>query len=270
MSAKKIQSTKNYRLFVRHTDDNRPLDIKKHKRLLESMKLYGFLEGFPIVCFRDKDGNLNVKDGQHRLLIAEMLGLPVHWVEEKVDFDPSITSTAARPWSLRDYAEKFAANGQKDYQEGLDFAEQHGLPLGIAFSLLAGYTGYSHVAEAYTGGTYKVKDRAWADAVAGVYGPMVTMSAELKGARFIEACMAICRVKDFDAKRLFEGAKRLRNRLVNLPTRDAYLDLAEEVYNFGRKQLVGLKTAALMAMKERNAIEVKKKARALASNGKAH
>lgn len=252
--SRKISATKNYRLFTRHSNENRPLDAPRHKRLLESMKRYGFLQCFPIVCFRDKNGNLVVKDGQHRLSFAETLGIPVYWVEEDVDFDVAVVNCTAKIWVLRDYARKHAANGIRDYQEGIDFADQHGLPIGTAFALLAGTISFNNCQEHFVDGTFKVKDQSWADAVAGIYGPLVALSPVLKNARFIEACMAACRVPTFEPKRLVSNAERCREKLVSFSTRDAYLDMVEQVYNFGRKQLLGLKALATMAMRERNIV----------------
>jgi hypothetical protein len=51
---------------------------------------------------------------------------------------------------------------------------------------------------------------------------------------------------------LIGGAERCREKLVSYSTRDAYLDLLESVYNFGRKQLVSLKLPAIEAMRKRN------------------
>jgi hypothetical protein len=259
---RKIQATKNYRLFTRSDGENRPLNLKKHKRLYDSMKLYGFLASFPIVCVRDANGNLRVKDGQHRLAIAEELGLTVFWTEEKTEFDPAITSTASEKWNLKDHALKHAANGITQYREGLDFAEQHGLPIGTAFALLAGTTSFNNVQNQFIDGTFKIKDRQWADAVAGIYGPMVALSGDLRTAIFVAACMRVCRVDEFDAKRLLRNAARIRERLAAYSTLEANLDMLEEVYNFSAKNLVGLKTAAMMAMRERSAVRKAKRKKA--------
>jgi hypothetical protein len=258
MASKKIQSTKNYRLFQR-SDENRPLDIKRHKKLRESLQKYGWLPEFPMVCIRDGKGNLIVKDGQHRLAIAETLGLTVYWIEATTDWDVALVNSTPKPWVLRDFAQKYAANGKTAYQEGIDFADLHHLPVGTAFALLAGTTSFTNCQVQFVDGDFKVKDRAWADAVAGIYAPIVMMAPPLKNARFIEACMAVCRVPDFDAKRLLACAERCREKLVPFSTRDAYLDMLETVYNFGRKQLVGLKSAAVMAMRERNIKHTPKK-----------
>ena len=254
-SLKKIMTTKNYRLFHRHSDDNRPLDLKKHKKLIESMKRYGFLRCFPIVVYREKKNGdrLIVKDGQHRLAIAETLGLPVYWVEEEIDFDVAFINGTPKGWELRDYAQKYATNGVKAYQEGMDFAEQYGLPLSMAFALLAGTTTFTNCYGPFEKGEFKVRDRKWAESVAGVYVPLVQMSPAIKNKRLVEAVMAVCRVPEFDGKRLLAGAERCREKLVPYSTRDAYLDMMEAVYNFGRKQLVGLKAAAMMAMRDRSA-----------------
>jgi len=250
MSSKKIFQTKNYQMFQR-SDDNRPADMSKHKKLEDSMRAYGFLSCFPIAVVRN-NGHLIVKDGQHRLMIAESLGLPVSYVEETVDFDIAKVNSAAKGWALRDYADMYAANGVSSYREGLAFAQQHKIPIGMAFSLLAGTTSFNNCYNSFLDGSFKVKDRKWAEAVADIYAPVVALCPRLKNARFIEACMSVCRVKDFNAKRLIQGAERARHLLVPYATKDACLDMIEEIYNFGRRDLVGLKTAALMAMRDRN------------------
>ena len=255
MALTKIQQTKNYRLFIRNPE-NRPTDARKHRKLRESLQRYGFLRCFPVVVRREDD-KLIVKDGQHRLMIAETLGIPVWWVEEEVDFDIATINSAAKVWSLRDFALKHAANGLTDYAEGLEFAALHKLPIGTAFALLAGLTGLTACHDEFIDGTYKVKDRAWADLVAGIYAPLVAMSPEIRNARFVEACMAVARVPGFEADRIISGAKRQRDKLVAYSTRDAYLEMLEEIYNFKRSNLVGLKALATMAMRDRNPRHIK-------------
>jgi hypothetical protein len=265
MSAKKasatkaIRSTTNYRMFHR-SKENRVLDLKKHKKLFESMKKYGFLQSFPISCHRNGDKNLCVKDGQHRLTIAESLKIPVYFVEEDIDFDVAEVNSTAKVWVLKDFALKYAANNLSAYQEGLEFCEQYKLPIGSGFALLAGACTFSgNINNAFISGAYKVKDRQYANDVAGVYTQLIGLSPSLKSARMLEACMAICRVDGFDSKRLIQGAARCRERLVSYSTKDAYLAMLEELYNFGRSKLFGLKAAALMAMRERNPATMKRK-----------
>lgn len=253
MATKKIQSTRNYRMFQR-SDKNRETNLKKHKKLVESMKKYGFLSSFPIVVSRTKAGDLVIEDGQHRAIVAENLGLPIYWVEEDVEFDIAEINSTAKTWGLRDYAMTYSKNGLSDYSEGLEFADQFKVPVGTAFALLAGTTTYSNIQDQFFSGEFKVKDRAWADSVAGIYAPICEMSSAVRNQRFLEACMAVCRVPEFDAKRLLTNASRCREKLVSYSTRDAYLDMIESVYNFGRVKLFAIKIAATQVMRERNAV----------------
>lgn len=258
MASKKIQATKNYRMFTR-SDDNRDTNPRKHKHLYESMKEYGYLSSFPIVCFRDSDGRLVVKDGQHRLMIAESLGLPVYWVEEAVDFNIAKVNVTAVTWRLQDYAKMFSRNGKQAYTDGLEFAERHELPVGVAFALLAGHSTFGNLQEQFVAGEFKVKDRKWADTVAGIYCHIVRLSREVSNARFLQACMAVCRVKGFEPDRMLSCAQRCREKLVAYSTREAYLAMLEDIYNFGRQRKVPLKLDAENAMRARNATVASKK-----------
>lgn len=257
--SRKVNATKNYRLFGR-SQDNRPMELKKHKKLLLSMKKYGFLPCYPIICYRDKSKSLVVKDGQHRLAIAETLGLTVYWVETSEDFDVAIINCTPKTWALSDYARKWAEGGRKNYQELQEFAEMHGLPVGISVAMLSGQTSFhSTVADAFYTGGFKVTDRAWADRVASTYGPLVRLAPDIRNGRLLLACMSACRVPKFDPERLLRNARRVREKLVPYSTRDAYLDMIEEVYNYGQKALLGVKALATMAMRERSPINNKKK-----------
>lgn len=254
MSVRKptIQVTKDYRLFKR-SDENRPLDMSKHRNLEAQMKRYGFLPTFPAVCFRDKKGNLIVKDGQHRLAIAETLGLPVYWVEASEDFDIADINSTARTWTINDYVQRFAAAGIKDYADAIAFAGSYKLPVNTACGLLAGHSTSSNVADDIKNGTFKVVDLAYATMVAGTYAELIRMCPEIKHAKLLQACVAVARVEDFDAKRLISGATRCREKLVSYSTREGFLDMLEDIYNFGRSRLVPLKMQAMIVMKERNA-----------------
>lgn len=246
----KLQVTRNYRMFKR-SDANRQTNVRKHRKLKESMKRYGFLPCYPIVCRRDQHGNLVVKDGQHRLVLAEMLDIAVYWMEIEVDFDVAVINCTSKGWLLRDYAETHAQNGKYAYTFGLQFAKEHSLPIGTAFALLAGVNSFSQVSDDFTEGNFQVKERKWAEAVAAVYTPVVKMAKACKNARFVEACMAATRVEGFDPKRFLSGCEKKREELVSYTTRDLYLAMMERLYNFGRKTPVPLVIPAQNAMKAR-------------------
>lgn len=255
---RKIQCTKNYRLFCR-SDENRPLDLKKHKKLYASMKQYGFLPCFPVVCIRNGVGPRIVKDGQHRLAIAESLGLPVHYVDEATDFDVAIINSTPKTWTVRDYADKYALHGKKPYAVGIEFAERHGVPIGIAFALLGGTTSFGNVADEFMKGDFAIKNLNWAERVGSTYSALVNLSTALRNVRFLEACMAAAHVDGFDTSRLIHNAKQCRDKLVAYSTRDAFLEMMEYVFNFKRQKTMPLKFLAIQAMRARSPLKPKHK-----------
>ncbi|MCP4571449.1 MAG: hypothetical protein GY838_03785 [bacterium] len=256
LKSRAITGTTNYLLFS-NSKHNRGIDISKHRKLWVSMEKYGFLRCFPIVCVR-KNGKLIVKDGQHRLQIAQDLGLPVFYVVEETDFDIAEINNTPKTWGLYDYAKNYADNGRKAYREGLKFAAHHRLPIGVAFGMLYGTTS-KNVTPCLRSGTFRIKDRAWADIVASTYTAMIRLSKQLKTVRFLEALMAACRVKGFVPSRLIRGAQRCLDRLGSYSTRDAYLEMMEGLYNFNRQKTVPLKFMAIRAMKLRNPVKKAKK-----------
>jgi hypothetical protein len=260
MAFPKLQVTKNYRMFTRSAD-NRPVNLPKHKALFKSMQNFGFLPCYPVVCIRDKNKALVVRDGQHRLAFAEQLGLPVVFIVVDEMFDIAAVNNSQVVWNTRNYAETFAAQGRSQYQDGLDFADRHGLPVGIAFGMLAGTSSFSNVVPEYKSGQFKIKDRNWAEVVGFVYSKLVHLAPKCKGARLIEACMAVARVPKFEPDRLISGAERAREKLMPFATREAYLGLLEDLYNFGRsiKNRVPLKMDAEKAMHDRNAASAARK-----------
>lgn len=265
MAKKAIQSTKNYGLFERHDCENRPVSETTHRGLLNSMKAHGFIPEFPIVVTRSKNGKLIVKDGQHRLLFAETLGLPVYWVEASNDFDIAIVNSAAKAWVLKDYAQKHAANGNQNYVDAISFAERYRMPIGTAFGILSGTCSPGNIKNDMVSGSWKIKDRDYAERVAMIYSQTLLLNSELRNARFLEACMYVCRIPDFDDNRYISNARRCREKLIPYSTREAYLDMIEDVYNFHRSKLVGIRAAAITAMRERNAVVVSQKNKQLKS-----
>ena len=249
--SKRVNVTTNYRMFER-SSENRKTTMVGRKKLIASLKTYGWLQSMPLSAIRNGSNQLIVKDGQNRLAIAEQLGISVPWVEETVDFNISDINSTAKIWRPIDHAERWAAGGKKQYQEGLEFAKQYDLSVGMAFALLGGTINYSNIQESFKRGTFKVRDHGWADRVAGIYTQMVALSPSLRKSQFLQACIAICRVDGFEERRLLECSNRCRDKLVSYSTRDAYLSMLEEVYNFGRKTMLGLKSAAIMAMRERS------------------
>jgi hypothetical protein len=257
-----ISTTKNYRQF-KISQENRPLDLSRRKALRDSMKAYGFLKSFPLSCVRDRDNKLVVKDGQNRLAIAEELGLSVHYFVEEVDYDIACVNNAQQKWTLKDYAMKWAAQERKHYVTLLAFIESHGIPIGLGVSLLCGHShSNGPLLRKFRDGEFKVSDYEFADRVANVYSQLLLLSKDIKNGNCLSAIMAAMRVAGFDAKRLIDGAKRRPEKLKAYSTRDCYLEMIEDIYNFHRSKLVSIKMPALQILRDRDAAQLSSKKKA--------
>lgn len=250
MSKPIIKCTNNYTLFET-SPDNRQLKIKKHKKLGASIKKYGILPYWPIVVHRNGNGKLKVLDGQHRLAYAEANKLMVYYIEADREFNIAEINNTQKTWQLLDYVEVFIAQGAKDYREALEFANTHQLCLGRAFAVLAGHTSISAVKDDVESGTYKIRDREYAERVASTYCPIVAMERSLRKDSFLDACMAACRVDDFSPSRFADGAKKCRSKLVNYADRDGFLNMMEDIYNHNRRSLFPLRIKAIEIMRSR-------------------
>lgn len=257
MAHGRILKTKKYGLFKRCTD-NRPCEPERRKALMHSMKKYGWLASFPMSCKLDK-GVLIVKDGQHRLAIAEILQIEVVYVLESVDFDVAEVNSAQKTWVTADYAMRWANQGKEEFAKVLAFHEENRVPLGQAFAILAGTSSFSNVNESVKNGTYKITDLPYAESIVSIYKAFINASETINRGRILEACIMICRVPGFNTSRLIGGINKCRDKLVAYSTVDANLRMIEEIYNHGRQMTVPLKFEAESAMKQRNLANLKRK-----------
>ena len=250
-----VRSTKDYTLFEL-SPENRQVCLGKHRKLEESMQKYGFLRCFPMACYK-RGVKWVIKDGQHRFEVAKKLNLPVWWVEAPEDFDVADTAAGQKSWQAGDYVNRFIRRGLKAYIELQDFCDAHKISVQVGAKLLSGTVSFSNIKERFYSGDLVVRDRRWADLVATCYTGLCNLSSKVRNARCLEACMCVARVRGFDAGRLLSNAERCSERLRPYSTRDAYMTMLEDVYNFSRKQLVALKIEAEQAMRERSAVSKK-------------
>uniref|UniRef100_A0A6M3KW12 ParB-like N-terminal domain-containing protein n=1 Tax=viral metagenome TaxID=1070528 RepID=A0A6M3KW12_9ZZZZ len=248
----KFQATKNHGLFV-PSDHNRPVTLRGRKGLVESMRKHGFLPYYPIVCKR-VNWTLQIVDGQHRLAAAQVLGIPVWYVvvRESDDFNVAEVNAEQKPWTNRDYAECFAAmdGGNKHYQAVLDFSKTYHVAVSLAAGVLAGVTTFHIVRRSFKAGTFQIASKTFAAEVLTLYLELGALESSIKGQRMLTACLAVCKWSGFSGSRLLQGAKRCREKLVPYGTRDAFLGMFEELYNYGRAKKAALRIEALNAINE--------------------
>lgn len=247
-----IYQTSNYRLFS-YTNENRPVKLNgaKRKLLRRSLQAYGWLPAYPMLCARE-GGKIVVKDGQHRLALAEELGIPVLYVIDNTPIKIEEINNAQTGWVVGDYAGSFAARGNQNYVELLDFARRHCLPISTCVGLLGNQVVERNLMDHFKAGTFKVKSRQLAERVANLYVGIGAYNKAIKCKFFASALFAVCLVPGLDDKRLLAGAAKHPEMLMKYGSRDGFLDMLERLYNFGRHTKFPVRIYAENALRERN------------------
>jgi hypothetical protein len=252
MGSNKLAKTSNYAMFS-IDDENRPLQLNGAKRseLRRSMQKYGFLKAYPILCVQ-RSGKLWVKDGQHRLAIAQELGLAVWYVIEDQDIDIAALNNTQCTWKASDYLGRYAAQGNTDYIELQEFRDRHRLTISLCIGLLGDQAEERNLHEKFKSGKFKVKSRKTADRIATLYTRIGEHNRRVKSRFLMGALFAMCQIDGLDDERLLHGVERCPELLVSYGSREGYLDMLERLYNYGRRTKYPLKIEAENAIRRRN------------------
>lgn len=107
----RIHQTTNYDLF-HFASGNRIINQNNvSKALLESIKEKNMLSSHPILCDRE----MQVIDGQNRLVIARILGVPIYYViDETVTIEDIPRCQVQTPWDIKHYL-GYYKNQKKEY-----------------------------------------------------------------------------------------------------------------------------------------------------------
>lgn len=250
-----IQSTRDYSIFV---PNNINRDVNKIKKLTASMRLYGWLAGFPLMVKPMIGGKYNVMEGHHRLEVGGMLGIEALYVVENQDVDIALINSAQRPWNSRDYLTSFVRRGNENYLEVDEMRQRTGLHIMQCAGLLAGeVSSGGNQADVFKEGTYEVKDRQFAEKVTTIIVAMREIIGWSSESKFVNAIARCCRVEAFSPAHFIAKAKTNRAMFRKQIDIAGYTQMFEEIYNMRTASRLPLKYLADEEMRRRN-IGVKK------------
>lgn len=248
----KLQFTKNYSVFT-SSETNRPpsLESSAHKKLHESMKKYGFLPSYPIHV-KEVGAKLEVKDGQHRLQFAKMLGLPVYYVALDCDVDVSEINQAQEGWKVDDYAARWFAAGIESYADVMNYCAKYRTPLAMSFAIHAETVVASNIMSDFRSGKYKITDYEKPYLVGEMYRRVPEEARSFHLFRALYSCVL---VPEFDPAKMMESTERHPEVWKRCRSLKETLEMCEKVYNYSRKsQKLYLATRCDEVMRIRNTI----------------
>lgn len=148
-----IQKTREYEKFKFRADNREGINQSHVARLKESISARNLLEWRPIIV----NAQMEVLDGQHRLLAAKALGLDVYYqVEKELKPEDIIALNVTKSWGIADYLNYYVKNGHPEYILLRDFMKKHRLQLNVALRLTMGAT--DKALHEYKQGRYKFKN----------------------------------------------------------------------------------------------------------------
>jgi hypothetical protein len=245
-----------YSDFV-HNHEQRPIIQSHVKKLIESMKVFGFLPSKPIQCYR-KGGKLVVVDGHHRLAAAMQLNIDVEVVIENRESQETMgaVNSIVKKWEGKDFIRMYASRGNPHYVKLIDYKEK-GIPYGMAGSMLIRNAASSGNANAsIQNGTFTIKTTEIIDQVVDVVTEFEHVSPAIKSRPFIAAISKCIMCKEFSLdtfkSRLRENAAMMKKT----SNEDQMLSLIESIYNHRSRNPLPLKFFVDTASKERNASNI--------------
>jgi len=230
-----VRKATQYNMF-HLSEKNRVLNIKRHSKLKESFKKFGFIAAYPIIV-KNINGKLVIYDGQHRLHFAKEFKVPVYYVEIDGAFDENdiaVINNTQKKWQYSDYAECYEKQGKKEYSNLLDFNKEFKIPLHTCVALLSGTHNLNDGKKnKYYNGDFKIEDMDFAINVARIINatrlfPTFKCSTNSRLVRAIASCS---NVKNFDVERMIDRIKACPEKLINYSIKDDFISMLERIYN---------------------------------------
>jgi len=130
----KVYETTNYDQF-KFLNENRKIESTHVERLIASIQTHNKLKQEPI----EVTENLEVTDGQHRLMAAKRLGIPIYYKFDH-DFkirDIALSNSIRLNWTLANYLDFYSSQGYDDYIQLKKFSSDMGVTLIVSLDWLA-------------------------------------------------------------------------------------------------------------------------------------
>lgn len=133
-----IEKTTDYKIFNKF-GCNRKLDPANLRKIKNSILSKNLLQWRPILV----NTKMEVLDGQHRLEVAQELGLEVYYQIQKdsEDVDIILLNNNQKAWDLEAYRNYYENKGNINYLRIRKFYEQNNITISEAFYLLSGQKG---------------------------------------------------------------------------------------------------------------------------------
>ncbi len=239
-----IKKTTDYDKFKFLTvKGNREVKKLHVKKLAEAIEKNDMLEHNPVIV----DAKFNVIDGQHRLLAAKSLGLPIYYtIKEKAGMEEvMLLNDNVKKWNAIDFVNAYSKQGLVDYTVLKEVMSIHKLPITLVAQILmfgtgnpSSLSGGGSVSGHLKEGTFKVNHLKHAETIFDALRRM-RVSLGKKGytrsRTFVRAFIQALGVEELSFDRLYHAAKVHSKLIGRQDSVNDYLRAFERAYNFRLK-----------------------------------
>jgi len=237
-----MEKTTNYDMF-KFREDNRQIDTGHLRRITESIKARNLLHMRPIIV----NAQMEVIDGQNRLLAAKQLGVEIYYkVEASLGIMDMLAMNCSKAWGLQDYVNFFVQNGYQEYIKLKDFAKKNNLDIRTAFALTTGngknnYKDFKSGKFVFNNDVYGSEiDIIWRviDYIKRINGAIP--STYLKTTKFWNAMIKLIRSAAFDEQKFMDNLVRLIDKCSVKATSEGYCKMLQEIHNWKNHNRVNI------------------------------
>lgn len=224
-----LKSTTNYERF-RIDPVNRPIDEKHVDELARAIVKKNLLREYPIVVSTD----YTVIDGQHRLMAAQRLKVPIYFI---VSTDATIeavadTNSLQAAWKTENFMHHWSMQGNEHYLMLHRFHESYPfLSMAVCRDLLWGEGGKNSPSESFKRGDFIVTRPEYAERVANALLDFKRFTALWLHGPFVRTVMNLVANQQYDHKRMMMKLEYLSARLVKCADIKGYMAVINQIYN---------------------------------------
>lgn len=228
-----IQKTVEYSRF-KLVQSNREVDTSHVNRLVREIRKKNLLHLNPITV----NSNYEVIDGQHRLRAAEVLGVPIYFIQDETVNDGDIAgmNSNKRVWTMMDFINYYANKGYQAYIEFCKFCNKHN---DLSPSLLIALCDKKGIrcTDNIRSGELDVSNMSLAETIIGNLKDFMEHRPQIaKQARFIEALLFIHNTGEYDHKRMLQKLSFAPTMLTPCVTKKQYIHVLQNLYNYKARE----------------------------------
>lgn len=230
-------------------DYNRDIIQKHVEKIANSVLKIGYLSANPIIVSRDG----YVIDGQHRLEACKKLGIGIYYIiAEDVDSFCKTTdaivalNASARLWTLTDYVKFYSENGNKNYIRLNNFMNTYSIDAGPATAFITAGNSFignnGDYSRRFKAGEFICTDEDYIKAAIALEAVRKILHAgNLPFSRNVYGALLSMfkRNNKFSWKKMTEKAERYRDKLYQCTSKEKYIEMFSEVYNYKERNRLG-------------------------------